>query len=79
MLSCRETLDKLEGYLARTLTWREWLGVALHLLLCFPCRRYLQSYRQTIEVVRQCDETSATPPALHDELVRKILDSRERD
>ncbi len=80
MLNCRKVFDRLDDYVSRSLSWREWLGIAFHLMLCLPCRRYLKTYRQTVELVQviDCEQQAAEVRPLDEGLVRRILARREQ-
>ena len=87
MLTCRDVAAFLGDYLDRALPWRQRLRFRLHLLLCRDCRRYLDSYRKTVEACRSL----GVPPAVVDHdcgcdeaavpvsLVRAILAARQAD
>lgn len=42
MLSCKESTHLISQALDQPLTWRQKLGLAMHLLICIGCRRFSQ-------------------------------------
>ena len=52
VLSCRELVSFLDDYLAEELPPERRAVSERHLALCDDCRRYLQSYRATVELSR---------------------------
>lgn len=42
MLSCKEVTQKVSQAQDRKLTLRERIGVRLHLLICYACRRFVR-------------------------------------
>ena len=73
MPTCEELLEFLAAYVAEELPADRRARFDDHLARCPDCRRYLQSYRRTVELGRDAGE----PEPLPDELVRAILDSRD--
>jgi hypothetical protein len=45
MLSCKEVTHLVSRSLDRRLTWRERLGLQVHLLLCEGCRHFVRQLR----------------------------------
>ncbi len=76
-MNCREALehfhDHVEGQLSPARRWR----LRLHLWLCGQCRKYLRSYKSTIEAEKAafCDSGNgdAANATIPDELVASIL------
>jgi anti-sigma factor RsiW len=63
-------------YLDGTLPLAQRMSFKLHISLCPDCRRYIDSYKKTIEIGRAAHDTPeiADPP---EELVQAILKSRK--
>ena len=74
-MSCKDVADFLMDYLDGTLPLAQRMTFKLHLGLCRDCRRYLDSYKKTIEIGR----IAHAAPELSDppeELIQAILKSR---
>jgi hypothetical protein len=74
-VNCREALehfhDQVEGQLGPVERWR----LRLHLWLCGQCRKYLRSYKTTIEAEKAAfhDAGDASQTKIPDVLVASIL------
>jgi len=74
-VNCREALehfhDHVEGQLSPFQRWR----LRLHLWICGNCRKYLRSYRTTVEAEKAAfsDSTDAAAAKIPDDLVASIL------
>jgi len=73
-VNCREALDHfgehVDGELTSIQRWR----LLVHLWICGQCRKYLRSYRATVELERaafQADDAASNN--VPDELVKTIL------
>jgi hypothetical protein len=53
MLSCKETARLLSESMERPLPFRRRLGLRLHLMMCYLCRRYARQVRAIDQVVRR--------------------------
>lgn len=51
MLSCRETARLLSESTDRLLPFRRRMGLRLHLMMCYLCRRYVRQVRAIEQVV----------------------------
>ena len=74
-MTCRELIEFLVDYVDGTLAADERQNFEAHLAVCPPCRRYVDSYRKTIQLAKSAlalDEL----PAIPEELVHAILGSR---
>ncbi|MBI5612836.1 MAG: zf-HC2 domain-containing protein [Gammaproteobacteria bacterium] len=81
MLSCKEVSLLLSRSRDQRLTWRERLGVRLHLLYCEGCRRLEKQLRFLHAAVRRF-VASAGPAAdarLSEDARRRIRDALPRD
>lgn len=79
-MNCKELADFLLEYCERALPAAQQQAFELHLERCPPCRAYLASYRQTIELGRACagSDARAQPAArLPQRLVDAILAARK--
>jgi anti-sigma factor RsiW len=74
-VSCNDIADFLMAYLDGTLPLAQRMNFKLHISLCPDCRRYIDSYKKTIEIGRIANDVPpiADPP---EELVQAILKSR---
>lgn len=71
MLRCKDVARQADDYLDQRLSWRQRLGVGLHLLICVHCRRYLAQLRLLIAGLR-----ARRAPA-SDEEVRRVIQRLE--
>ena len=60
-LSCREVSEFLLNYLDRELEDETQADFDRHLQMCPPCGHYLDSYRETVELVRRCGRSELDP------------------
>ena len=75
-MTCRDVDQFLLDYLEGTLSVGVRVRFTAHLAVCSECRRYLDSYRQTVALGRAAlVETEPTPP-IPEKLVHAILASR---
>jgi predicted anti-sigma-YlaC factor YlaD len=80
-LTCREFVDFLDDYLARSLAGEALASFEKHLSDCPPCVAYLQTYEQSIRMGRAALKGSdeRVPEAVPEDLVQAILAARRRD
>ena len=77
MLTCREVYAFLDEFLDDSLDVLTRLKFGSHMALCASCRRYLATYRATLEAVRKSELTDApAQTAVPEELIQAILASR---
>jgi anti-sigma factor RsiW len=77
-LTCKEFVDFLMAYLDDELPEGERATFVGHLEDCPPCKVYLDTYRETVELGRCCGrEDEPVPADVPDALVRAILAARE--
>lgn len=53
MLTCRDASQSATDYMEHRLSWRGWLQVGLHLLMCGFCRMYVRQLATTRDVLRR--------------------------
>ena len=77
-MTCKALIDKfLFDYHAGNLSLARKLDFELHLTLCGDCRRYVDSYRKTIDLAKQSGLPEMEAPS---ELVETILKlTREKE
>ena len=75
-MSCKDVAEFLMDYLDGTLPLAQRMSFKLHVSLCPDCRRYIDSYKKTVEISKIAHDTPElpTPP---EELVQAILKSRK--
>jgi anti-sigma factor RsiW len=80
LMTCREVTNSLDDYVAGALEEEQRAGVEEHLHECEHCRRYLESYRRTIELGREAKTGQANAEMLElpASLKRAISDARRR-
>jgi predicted anti-sigma-YlaC factor YlaD len=80
MITCRELADFIRGYLDDELTLREKMAFQAHLVLCAPCRAYLKTYKETIELGRRVfgEDADTIPPDVPEDLVKAVMESRKK-
>ena len=73
-MNCREALEHFGQHVDGELTSLERWRLRLHLWICGHCRKYLRSYRTTIEAERAAFKADdGASPEVPDELVKRIL------
>jgi anti-sigma factor RsiW len=86
-LSCREICDFMMAYLDGELPAGELAVFREHMSLCPPCVQYLDTYKKTIALSKQCLDKEAAadpcgnapkPPPVPDALVKAILAARKK-
>ena len=77
MMTCRELYAFLDEFLDDRLDAETRRHFERHLDRCAACRRYLASYRSTVDVVRRAERLD-TPAATDapEALVRSVLEAR---
>jgi anti-sigma factor RsiW len=60
-ITCREISEFLLAYLERELDDGAHAEFERHLQLCPPCVHYLDGYRETVELVRNCGRRELDP------------------
>lgn len=78
---CRKFVEFLDHFLADEVPPVQREVFERHLRLCPPCGIYLESYRLTVTLARECRGGQAGPDLgeMPEELVRAILDALERE
>jgi anti-sigma factor RsiW len=77
MLTCREVLDFLYGYVSSELPSAQIAAFEEHLAVCPPCVNYIDTYRTAMKLAKAAwpaEAMRATP--IPDELVKAILAAR---
>jgi|SRR5580692_3292019 hypothetical protein len=77
-VNCREALEHFGQHVDGELTSLERWRLQLHLWICGHCRKYLRSYRTTVEAERAAFKADggASPEVPH-ELVKRILSAAD--
>mgnify|MGYP002626349457 CR=1 FL=1 len=76
-MTCQEFVEFLMAYLDEELPGRQRTVFEGHLEDCPPCKVYLDTYRETVELGRRvCDGDAAPPEDVPESLVRAILAAR---
>jgi predicted anti-sigma-YlaC factor YlaD len=52
MIKCKDLTEEASAYIDGNLSLRKRIAVYYHLLICRPCRNYLQQIRSTIKTVK---------------------------
>ena len=75
MLTCRELIEFLDDYVADALPDAVRREFEVHLKLCAACRRYLKTYRRTIDLERRAlgDVQAQDCDDMPEDLVRAIV------
>ena len=79
-MTCRDFADFMADYLSGELSSESRAEFEYHLSLCVNCRRYLNSYRESVNLGTRAfdDDNGALPVEVPEELVNAILAARER-
>jgi anti-sigma factor RsiW len=80
MITCREFEEFVLSYLDDELPAKQRNIFEWHLRICRECREYLAAYERTIEVGKAAlgSADDAVPGDVPEDLVRAVLDARER-
>ncbi len=77
-VNCREAMEHFGQHVDGELTSLERWRLRLHLWICGYCRKYLRSYRTTVEAERAAFKADdAASPEVPDELVKRILSAAD--
>lgn len=78
-MTCQEAIDFLSDYLDGSLPWRQRIQFLVHLGLCRDCRSYVNSFRQTMQLMRatMTDARADQFPPLPPELLQAIESARK--
>ena len=76
-MSCKEFTDFLMDYDTGELDAEVREKFDEHMVDCPPCITYLESYRKTVRLGKECD-TESPPPDPPEELIQAILHSRKK-
>lgn len=80
MMTCRELADFLMAYLDGELPARQHQVFEEHTGLCPPCKNYLDTYKETVQLGKSLcrDPEGPVPEDVPEELVRAILSARRQ-
>jgi anti-sigma factor RsiW len=77
-VTCRQLIDFIGDYISGELDGFSRGELERHLARCPSCRAYLDSYRQTMTLVRATAEDDVPADGVPEELVEVILRSAQR-
>ena len=75
MLSCKQVTELVSQAHDRHLSFREWLGIRIHLFTCTMCARYKKQLGIIVKAIRQYLQHPETLDTPHTQLSQK---ARER-
>lgn len=75
MLTCKEASHLASKAMEAKLSWRERLGLSLHLAMCAVCRRYVRDMKK---LRRKCREIGQCNQALLPDSIKLSAQSKER-
>ncbi len=75
-MTCRELYGFLDEFLDGILDASTRRHFENHLERCFACRKYLATYRATLQAARGSEWADAPPAEVPEELIHAILASR---
>ena len=79
VITCRELIEFLDGYLADELSGEQRVAFDAHLEVCPDCVAYMAGYEATIDMSKAALRDSASVPAdVPESLVKAILAARTR-
>lgn len=80
MITCRQFEDFVMDYLDGSLPEQQHKRFDWHMKICRECRDYLAAYKRTIELGQSVlgDDNDPVPGDVPEDLVRAILDARQR-
>jgi len=78
MINCQQCLDFIADYLAGEVSQEATEQFEEHLNACPPCRDYIESYKRTIEMERDCMKVDDCEcRAMPESLVKAICEARK--
>ena len=79
-MTCRDFADFMMDYLSGELSSDSRAEFEYHLSLCVNCRRYLDSYQESVKLGKRAfdDDDGALPVEVPEELVNAILAARRQ-
>ena len=80
MITCEEFESFILAYLEDDLPERQRKVFEIHLKVCRECREYLRAYQASMSLAKSVfeDRNARVPDDVPEDLVKAILDSRER-
>ncbi len=80
MITCRELVDFLMNYIDGELPSERREAFESHLRVCGPCRRYLETYKETVRLgkLALAPSNDPPPPSVPESLIKAILDARQK-
>ena len=81
-MTCKELLEFLADYLDGELPHEQLDVLETHLDKCGPCVDYLESYRSTISMIRDCVPKPVDDSACGDcpeELIKAVMEARRNE
>lgn len=79
MITCRELIEFLDGYLADELSHDQRTAFDAHLEVCPDCVAYVSSYEASIEMTKDAlSDRESVPANVPESLVKAILAARKR-
>lgn len=72
IITCRHFDKFLDDYIARRLGLLTRMQFHAHMVVCPPCRRYLDDYRRTVEAAHKLGEAPPPPAPMPPELAESI-------
>ena len=79
MMTCRELIDFIMEYLDGELPQEQRSVFEEHLKLCPPCLEYLESYKETVRLGKECltcEDDAPLPDGVPDRLLEAIRKAR---
>ncbi len=70
MLRCKDIVANATDYVDEQLSWRQSMAMALHLLMCGHCRRFIKYFRLSLKAIRSKQTISADQA---DQLSKEII------
>jgi anti-sigma factor ChrR (cupin superfamily) len=52
MLKCKDIVANATDYVDKELSWQQAMSMALHLLICGHCRRFVKYFRLSLQVLQ---------------------------
>ncbi len=72
MLKCKDVVAKATDYVDKELSWSQSMSMAMHLLLCGHCRRFIKYFKLSLQTLKSKKIISAeNEKQLSSEIIEK--------
>ncbi|PCJ42932.1 MAG: hypothetical protein COA71_05415 [SAR86 cluster bacterium] len=74
MLKCKDVVANATDYVDKEMNWKQSMSMALHLLMCGHCRRFIKYFKLSLQALKNKKTISqADADKLSSEVIAKAL------